>query len=35
MLQQLDEYHGLPDGIFSCDEHYAGSIRRKVPNYAP
>ncbi len=24
MLQQLDQYHGLPDGIFSCDEHYAG-----------
>jgi hypothetical protein len=24
MLQQLDEHHGLPDGIFSCDEHYAG-----------
>ena len=24
MIQQLDEHHGLPDGIFSCDEHYAG-----------
>lgn len=24
MMQQLDEHHGLPDGIFSCDEHYAG-----------
>jgi DUF1680 family protein len=24
MLQQLDQYHGLPDGMFSCDEHYAG-----------
>ncbi len=24
MLRQLDEHHGLPDGIFSCDEHYAG-----------
>lgn len=24
MLQQLDEHHGLPDGMFSCDEHLAG-----------
>jgi DUF1680 family protein len=24
MLKQLDQHHGLPDGIFSCDEHYAG-----------
>lgn len=24
MLQQLDQYHGLPDGMFSCDEHLAG-----------
>jgi hypothetical protein len=24
MMQELDEHHGLPDGIFSCDEHYAG-----------
>ena len=25
MLQQLDQYHGLPNGMFSCDEHLAGS----------
>jgi uncharacterized protein len=24
MLQQLDLYHGLPNGMFSCDEHLAG-----------
>ena len=24
MLQALDRYHGQPEGIFSCDEHYAG-----------
>ena len=24
MLRELDQYHGLPDGIFSCDEHLAG-----------
>lgn len=24
MLGDLYQYHGLPDGIFSCDEHYAG-----------
>ena len=24
MLQQLDDHHGLPDGMFSSDEHYAG-----------
>lgn len=24
MLQQLDEHHGLADGMFSCDEHLAG-----------
>ena len=25
MLQQLDQYHGLPNGMFSCDEHLAGT----------
>ncbi len=24
MLGKLDEYHGLPNGMFSCDEHFAG-----------
>jgi uncharacterized protein len=24
MLEQLDHYHGLPNGMFSCDEHLAG-----------
>lgn len=24
MLQELDRYHGLPNGLFSSDEHYAG-----------
>ncbi len=24
MIQQLDEHHGLPVGLFSCDEHFAG-----------
>jgi uncharacterized protein len=24
MMQQLDRYHGLPNGMFSCDEHLAG-----------
>jgi len=24
MLSQLDKYHGLPNGMFSCDEHLAG-----------
>jgi len=24
MLSELDKYHGLPNGIFSCDEHLAG-----------
>ena len=24
MLSALDRYHGLPNGMFSCDEHYAG-----------
>ena len=24
MLTDLDRYHGLPNGIFSADEHYAG-----------
>ncbi len=24
MLNALDRYHGLPNGMFSCDEHYAG-----------
>jgi DUF1680 family protein len=24
MLNALDEYHGLPNGMFSCDEHLAG-----------
>jgi uncharacterized protein len=24
MLEQLDRYHGLPNGMFSCDEHLAG-----------
>jgi uncharacterized protein len=25
MLAMLDKYHGLPNGMFSCDEHYAGT----------
>lgn len=24
MLTELDRYHGLPNGMFSCDEHFAG-----------
>jgi hypothetical protein len=24
MLTALDQYHGLPNGMFSCDEHFAG-----------
>jgi DUF1680 family protein len=24
MIGQLDKYHGLPNGMFSCDEHLAG-----------
>jgi len=24
MLDALDRYHGLPNGMFSCDEHFAG-----------
>jgi DUF1680 family protein len=24
MLQQLDTYHGVPNGMFTADEHYAG-----------
>ena len=24
MIAALDEYHGLPNGMFSCDEHLAG-----------
>jgi DUF1680 family protein len=24
MIAQLDRYHGLPNGMFSCDEHLAG-----------
>lgn len=24
MLATLDKYHGLPNGMFSCDEHFAG-----------
>jgi len=24
MLADLDQYHGLPNGMFSCDEHLAG-----------
>src|SRR6185312_4869904 len=24
MLASLDKYHGLPNGMFSCDEHFAG-----------
>ena len=24
MLSALDKYHGLPNGMFSCDEHFAG-----------
>lgn len=23
-LQMLDQYHGLPNGMFSCDEHFSG-----------
>ena len=24
MIRELDKYHGLPNGMFSCDEHLAG-----------
>jgi hypothetical protein len=24
MIAELDRYHGLPNGMFSCDEHFAG-----------
>ena len=26
MFGALDKYHGLPNGMFSCDEHFAGRI---------
>ncbi len=35
MISELDKYHGLPNGIFSCDEHLAVSILPMAPNYAP
>ena len=25
MISELDRYHGLPNGMFSCDEHLAGT----------
>ena len=25
-VEKLDEYHGLPSGIFACDEHLAGKM---------
>jgi DUF1680 family protein len=25
MISELDKYHGLPNGMFSCDEHLAGT----------
>ena len=25
MIAELDQYHGLPNGMFSCDEHLAGT----------
>ena len=25
MISELDKYHGLPNGMFSCDEHLAGA----------
>ena len=25
-IQKLDQYHGLPSGIFACDEHLAGNM---------
>ena len=25
-VQKLDQYHGLPSGIFACDEHLAGNM---------
>jgi hypothetical protein len=25
-VQKLDDYHGLPSGIFACDEHLAGKM---------
>ena len=25
MISELDKYHGLPNGMFSCDEHLAGN----------
>ena len=24
MLAKLHEFHGMPNGTFSCDEHFAG-----------
>ena len=24
MVTELNKYHGLPNGMFSCDEHLAG-----------
>ena len=24
MISELEQYHGLPNGMFSCDEHLAG-----------
>ena len=34
-VQKLDDYHGLPSGIFACDEHLAGKMpsRGKLTMY--
>ncbi len=35
MFEVLDRYDGLPNGMFSADEHFAGRIPRKGPSFAP
>jgi len=35
MIAELDQYHGLPNGMFSCDEHLAGTDPTAAPSSAP
>jgi hypothetical protein len=35
MIAELNQYHGLPNGMFSCDEHLADPIHRKGRSCAP
>ena len=33
-IQKLDQYHGLPSGIFACDEHLAGNMPSRGEKWA-